>query len=608
MTCRALDCVEPPDFPDSSAPLPSLFLSRAVYYNITCPSGEVAVYAGPNAPWIQLVGNQFVGHAGAFSGVTQAAANAAAQAALNAFVANAILLGQVTCQNPLNPVTVEIMERPCGDGHTDGSQTIGSVEDFNNLISGLVSAGVYDLTYAMWNGHKLARISDRLHGCQTWCDQAKAGVKPIDEYWDMTFHNTSTYGNISTDYPSTDNVTVINPDFNGKPTIFLGPNINGGIDFYQLDSSTQLIPQPYEVFVVWKPTPVSGVIVNPAASDRFRVIYDSDSRSTIEWDENVGPGFYQYAGSVGTRINPGVASNYPSVMHGIFNGATSSLDHYTTIHTTLSGANSPGAAGFGQNSFRFGMIYDFSNLSWCGDMAFIAFTKTLTAPQRVAMIAHLKSYYGIGTPTPPPPSVPPDLQLQLDANAIVAANNSTVGIWDDSSGNFNIFWAVVGTPLLRYASQNGLQGVEFIAGAGLTGSYRRDAGQAFTIFLVAKSNSASVTFRRAVQGTNNWLIGPYNNNWQFYDGAFINSGGADALAHIFEVTQTTGTATFKVDGVAIGSNAGATFPGAFCLGRNGGSVESFLGLIYEVQVYSRVLTAGELTTVRSALKTKWGTP
>ncbi|MGV1047659.1 MAG: hypothetical protein ACOYD4_03920 [Solirubrobacterales bacterium] len=397
-----------------------MFLSQTVYYAVTCPEGTTPDYTGAPSAWISLVGNQFVGAAGAYSGVTQVAANEAAQAALNSFVANAFALGQFVCQPfvgneevtvsfdcledetatftgvlpdwitigappvPINPKTQAIVDRACGE-------LVGTIEELNTLIDGLDVAGVYDKIYAMWTPHKMVLAASG--GAETLCDHASAISKPTDEFWDLGI-----WSLIGFPAPVANNVLAADPDFNNRPSVllgYMGPIGFANTFYYYRTASTQVINQPFEVFAVAIPDPeVTGVPTGPATEVRFRILWDDNVRSHVNWDEE-DAGFYQYSGSVGTRINPGAAvANEPAVFHSIHDGASSVLTHYASV-TTTTGAENVGAAGFGGSAFRLGQLNNLSPQTSSYRFSCILFTPTLSAPERTAVVALLRSIYGI---------------------------------------------------------------------------------------------------------------------------------------------------------------------------------------------------------------------
>lgn len=79
-----------------------IFGNDQVVFDVGCAAGETASFSGTLPSWITLddVNNQLVGAAGTFTGASSAAANAAAQSALDSFGNQQIALGNLTCAPP----------------------------------------------------------------------------------------------------------------------------------------------------------------------------------------------------------------------------------------------------------------------------------------------------------------------------------------------------------------------------------------------------------------------------------------------------------------------------------------------------------------------------
>ncbi len=122
--CQASDCVptddlhsyslqSPPLTPATPPPIvppPAVFSNQIVYFPYQCSLGApVLTYSATTPTWITLDSNGsqspggvsgLIGAAGVFFGATQAAANAAAQSALNTFGNTAVAAGTLYCTTP----------------------------------------------------------------------------------------------------------------------------------------------------------------------------------------------------------------------------------------------------------------------------------------------------------------------------------------------------------------------------------------------------------------------------------------------------------------------------------------------------------------------------
>jgi fibronectin-binding autotransporter adhesin len=225
----------------------------------------------------------------------------------------------------------------------------------------------------------------------------------------------------------------------------------------------------------------------------------------------------------------------------------------------------------------------------------------------------------------PPAAPPPGAVLWLDAadsstlfadNAAaqpVAASGDTVARWNDKSGNNN-HATLTGSqtaPTYQAGVTNGLSCVRFssLTTCGMTTPLAISNGS-FSVFIAASYNSTNVQFRRAIQGSDNWLIGPYNNQWQFFNGGFF--AGVVSVPTRFFLMESIGNATQAgyVDGVYKASRTGS-YPGTIHLAAVSPAAgppyaEPLDGDIAEVLIYTNAMTAADRIAVESYLKTKWG--
>ncbi len=124
--CGNLDCVNPEDFPIPSTP-PTFILNEVVYYVVPCGGETVLQFTGTLPSWVtvDVENNRLVGAAGIFSGVTQEAANAAAQDTLNTFAENAIAAGVLPC----TPIVPEGVAGDDFESYSDGAPSSGTLDD-----------------------------------------------------------------------------------------------------------------------------------------------------------------------------------------------------------------------------------------------------------------------------------------------------------------------------------------------------------------------------------------------------------------------------------------------------------------------------------------------
>ncbi len=215
-----------------------------------------------------------------------------------------------------------------------------------------------------------------------------------------------------------------------------------------------------------------------------------------------------------------------------------------------------------------------------------------------------------------PLSLSPVLWLKADvglfqdvAGTIPAtADADPVGLWKDQSGH--VADASQGTagskPILKLAIQNGRNVVRFDAVDDGMLSGLTIAAVPFTVFVVYSSRIGGAGQRRCVQGSSNWLLGPYQATYRYFNGGFIDGplivGGAFALAC---AQQITGTATYFVNSVSKGTNANNGAFGTMSLGATGLAAEPLDGDIAELVVFGSALSTADRLSMETYLNGRW---
>jgi hypothetical protein len=213
------------------------------------------------------------------------------------------------------------------------------------------------------------------------------------------------------------------------------------------------------------------------------------------------------------------------------------------------------------------------------------------------------------------PVVDGSLKLWLDAGSITGLNNGDpVATWNDLSGSGNgaIQTTSGSQPLYIAGGLDGQPVVRFdAADDGMATGLTVSSGP-YTVFAVFNYHSTSSANRRAIQGSENWLIGPYELGVRHHTaaGGWVTSPGPRAGQNQFylaEALNTGGASTFLVDGANFTNNAASIgSPGVVHLGGSGLYPGEVLdGDIAEVIVYNRALTASEQTAVTGYLKSKY---
>jgi hypothetical protein len=209
------------------------------------------------------------------------------------------------------------------------------------------------------------------------------------------------------------------------------------------------------------------------------------------------------------------------------------------------------------------------------------------------------------------PSIYSGFSLWLKADAIVGlSNNDPVASWIDSSGTSgSATQATSGMrPLYKTNVLNGKPCVLFDdIDDGLDTPLVLNDNTNFSIFVVYNTLTADNGFRRAVNGSNNFLIGPYQNFHQIYNGGFIQGPGVSSSFVYVTYTNTTSVgAYFRVNGADVSTNANTNGPGTVYLGDGNSAYNDRLnGHIAETLMYTSVLNASAISAVETYLRNKY---
>lgn len=200
-----------------------------------------------------------------------------------------------------------------------------------------------------------------------------------------------------------------------------------------------------------------------------------------------------------------------------------------------------------------------------------------------------------------------NLQQWLRSDAIVGLiDGDPVQTWLDSSGNG--YDATQGTlayrPIYKVNRVNGKPGL-YLADESfwITGGY--DPSLPYTLFLVYKRTG--VTGNRVINGSNNWLLGPYGGNNSSYTGDFITGDFVALNVTVYTtLTEAAGIAELFQNGVSKGTVSDDGLPGTIYMG--GGGLYASEGAacdLVEMIIYSRKLTTTEIGIIHAYLKAKY---
>ncbi len=350
----------------------------------------------------------------------------------------------------------------------------------------------------------------------------------------------------------------------------------------------------------------TGVVIPAAESLSVATSVNFGPGTTL----TMGPGAALTAGTGGSISAVGIDGD-STINVGIGSLSVGSLADATTAGTLIKGGNgtlSLGASGGAVDLDNSAVRVSGGTLSLSGADPLAG----STAP--VQLDGGTLQLLGSLDPTPDPglPAIA-GLQLHLDASAIVSANGATVGQWDDLSGNNNHATLSMGAPIYRQsANGDGIAAVEFGPGAGMV-TPLTVAGDDYSVFVVFDSDQDSGAARRAIHGSNNWLIGPYNGMLRYHMGGWAYVGAEFMPVDEFVVTEASNSAAawaFYENGQQRAGGAGSRgAAGQLTFGADNRPWtwgESLLGDIAEVLVYDSALSEADRGDINFHFQQKYG--
>nr|WP_294898811.1 fibrinogen-like YCDxxxxGGGW domain-containing protein [uncultured Pedobacter sp.] len=193
--------------------------------------------------------------------------------------------------------------------------------------------------------------------------------------------------------------------------------------------------------------------------------------------------------------------------------------------------------------------------------------------------------------------------------AFVGTNNGLVTIWYDQSGNGRDLTQIISSKqpaIINNGSIYRRNGVPVIFHDASDDGMRYAGSDYLTttpvsVNIIASSNGDNVTLRRAVQGTNNWLIGPYNNQHSWFADGWnnqISMPWSTSNLEIFTVIEPAASANTSFrNGSAqtTGNNKGV--PNKIQTGAEGAYSEPFNGFLNEILAFNSELNTNDRKTL-----------
>jgi hypothetical protein len=179
------------------------------------------------------------------------------------------------------------------------------------------------------------------------------------------------------------------------------------------------------------------------------------------------------------------------------------------------------------------------------------------------------------------------------AQDLALSATDPVPTWSDISGNGNDFTQGTSANQPTYQTNvlNGYPVVRFDAtNDGMVSSISFGAGTEFSIIYVANYTNGAVSARRAVQGSVNWLMGPYGAVWQMNTGGGFSSttipANSNFVVHGISVDVGVGFNQYTFDRKVAFTGAGTGSPSLLRLGAVGAFAEPFGGDMAELAIFS----------------------
>lgn len=211
----------------------------------------------------------------------------------------------------------------------------------------------------------------------------------------------------------------------------------------------------------------------------------------------------------------------------------------------------------------------------------------------------------------------------LDTDALtsfVGSNTGYLTIWYDQSGNSRnlaqattdkqpviiesgvIYTRNTKPTVFFQGEENGLASSTYDGMACVTANYLTSNPISVNLVAGSKANQSSTHLRRAIQGSNNWLVGPYQDKHSWYAGGFnhnINEAWSTTEVEIFTVIQTgSGNSSYRKSIAQTTANNNGV-PGVMNMGGSGAYNEPLNGYISELITFTLSLSNTDRLTIEN---------
>ncbi len=213
--------------------------------------------------------------------------------------------------------------------------------------------------------------------------------------------------------------------------------------------------------------------------------------------------------------------------------------------------------------------------------------------------------------------------IRLDANhaSSITSSAGSVSQWTDRvSAQAFVQGTGAYQPTTGTTQLNGRNVLNFARTSGTVGQWLAITGvastaQPLTIFYVANLSGYDRTQGYNVFGSNGQVRSVYHSTsadaWSIFGASPVLSGGTSGNGLLLTTTILNGaSSSARVNGTQVISGTtgttGIATNAVVGAANTTGTINPWSGYVAEVIVYSGVLTGGQITSIESALQTKWG--
>lgn len=204
------------------------------------------------------------------------------------------------------------------------------------------------------------------------------------------------------------------------------------------------------------------------------------------------------------------------------------------------------------------------------------------------------------------------LKFWVKSDTGVVSSSNNVSVWKDLSGNANDASQNLSDLKPVYVSNvlNGYAGIRFDDANDALGTPLNINADSFSISILYNYRSNVSGQARAIQGSNNWLLGPFQGTYSLYAGNFINGKTVEPFQFVYQtILQNSSTLMNYVNGKFYGSIINPSYPGKVGVSADGfATTQSINGDVPEIIIYNKFLTDALKNKVENYINDKYAPP